>query len=147
MIDYSLLSDAFIDSLKRKNVKELYKIPKSDLHNHCSFVGNIKYLFNDNISLPEKFNNLEEFTEWNAHNIDKYFPGVEGKIKRIRASFLQAKRDNVIVLALNFGYKNIINFGGIHNFIKVIETIKNETYPSVMLLPELGINRNIDLSK
>jgi len=139
-------SNEFIRGLENNDLTKLASVPKTDLHNHCSFGGNIDILFEFPPKVPTKFNSIDDMREWVALNIDVAFPGVEGKLERIAASFLQAKKDNIEVLALNFGVKNIENFGGINSFINAIVELKEKTYPKLKLLPELGINKESSLS-
>ena len=67
------MKENFINALEDNNLIEMRKIPKSDLHNHGTRGGNIKYIEDwagKKISRPvSKFKDLHEMQQWNNQNI------------------------------------------------------------------------------
>lgn len=142
-----------IEKMCRINKEKIYEInamkeiPKSDLHNHASYGGNIKYLsdfFCANInSLKEPFHDLCEMRRWFDNNINIYCRGMKGYLKRLEAAFVQAVEDNIILLSMSFSKAEIDSLGGIKSFISTINGIHNRLAPSIVFLPELALQREI----
>lgn len=74
--------DDFICGLNLNSIKDIEKVPKSDLHSHAGRGGTISYIeqwANVKINPPTKaFNSLEEVNGWLNDNVKCYCPGVQG---------------------------------------------------------------------
>ncbi len=132
-----------------QSVDLLKKIPKSDLHNHGSYGGNISYISKYFNIYPEPkpifFDDLEDMTVWFNNNIGKRCAGVKGYIKRIQSAFVQAKVDSIELLAMSFGKKEIEIFGGIQSFVRIINRLQKHYAPNSIFLPELSLRREEDI--
>lgn len=137
----------FVEALTQLDYESLKTIPKTDLHNHCTFGGNQNDLFKGELEIPTAFKNVAEFTSWCAEHIDKFYPGLEGKKERIAASFRQANEDTIVYLSLIIGYKTIIKFGGLIPFIKTINHIQKKNYHIGTFMPELGLKKDMDINR
>ncbi|MFR2755405.1 MAG: adenosine deaminase [Eisenbergiella massiliensis] len=128
-------------------LNKLKEIPKSDLHNHASYGGNIMYLsdyFGVNInSLKEPFHDLREMRTWFDNNINIYCRGMKGYLKRIQAAFVQAVEDNIILLSMSFSKAEIDAMSGMKSFISIINGIHKRVAPSIVFMPELALQREV----
>lgn len=108
------MKNDFIIALEENNLSKLQKIYKSDLHNHATRGGNIKFIeewAKVKINSPQlKFKDLSDMQDWYDKNIKIYCQGFEGYIKRIEAAFAQAKEDGIKVLNMSFGIDEICHF-------------------------------------
>jgi len=143
--------DAFIQALKNKSISEIQNIPKSDLHSHAGRGGrpsHIEDMLNVKIArLTEQLNSVQEMDEWFNDNVKCHFPDKNGWIQRIAAAFVQAKADNISVLALSYGVAEVYWLGGLDIFIAVMDGLHKAFAPETKFLPDLSLwNRN-DLSK
>ncbi|XMB86798.1 adenosine deaminase [Mycoplasmatota bacterium WC44] len=137
-----MIKDDFMRALKLNDIEALKKIPKSDLHNHATRGGNIKYIMSDTDeilnSLPSKFKDLHEMQEWYNKKIKPYCRGRKGLIKRIEAAFLQAKDDGVTKLVLSFGVDDKVHFNNeLKEYVKCIGMLKEKIIPNVDFSPEI----------
>ncbi|MTI71573.1 MAG: adenosine deaminase [Firmicutes bacterium] len=142
------MKDKFIKALEANDLLELQKVNKSDLHNHGTRGGNIKYIekcYGRSISrLKFKFKNLNEMQKWYTKNIKSVCIGTMGYEKRIEAAFTQARNDGVKVLSMSFGYDESIFYNySIEKWINVLKTIHKKIAPNVFFIPELGFERGI----
>jgi len=64
---------------------------------------------------------------------------------RWKAAFIQAARDNIAVLALNFSTDVIDIVGGIDPFIRILKEYHKEYFPNAAFLPELTFDRGCDV--
>ena len=88
----------------------------------------------------EKFDSLDDMDMWFKHNICRYLPvGVENYLKRVEANFVAAKKDNIIRLALDFGYGEIFALGGMENFVRTIEKMHKQFASDIEMIPTLVI--------
>lgn len=141
----------FIHALKNKSNLEIQSIPKSDLHNHAGRGGNISYIENMlNVKitpLSEPLNSLKEMNEWFKNNIKCHFQDNNGYIQRVAAAFVQAKTDNISILALSYDVSEVYWLGGLDLFRAVIDGIHNAFSPETKLLPDLSLCGPVDLNK
>ncbi|WP_054941204.1 hypothetical protein [Paenibacillus ihuae] len=140
----------FTDALNNQSLDELRRIPKSDLHNHAGRGGNIKYIgewANTTILPPSsKFGSLGEMQQWFVIHVKSLCPGIQGYLKRIEASFVQAADDGVERLALSYGIDEINALGGMEAFIHTMDGLSHHYAPHTQFLPELAFDSsgNVD---
>ncbi len=137
-------------ALIENSISKLKLIPKSDIHTHGGKGGRIKYYAewaNVFIKPPKKsFNDLNDMQLWFNSNIKIHDNGIEGYLKRVEAAFVQAREDNITVLALSFSIEVIDLLGGIDCFIRTLNLF-NETYaPETQYFPELSLGRDCDVN-
>lgn len=137
-------------ALIENSISKLKLIPKSDIHTHGGKGGRIKYYAewaNAFIKPPKKsFNDLNDMQLWFNSNIKIHDNGIEGYLKRVEAAFVQAREDNITVLALSFSIEVIDLLGGIDCFIRTLNLF-NETYaPETQYFPELSLGRDCDVN-
>lgn len=142
-----MYKNTFIEALEQQDYETLRKIPKTDLHNHCTFGGSQDDLLLSSLVVPKSFNDIEEFTKWCTVNIDKYYPGIDGKKERIAASFRQATSDTIIYLALIIGYKTILKLGGLSSYIHTMTKIQKANYNDGYFMPELGLKMDMNIKE
>lgn len=65
--------------------------------------------------------------------------GVENYLKRVEANFVATKKDNIIRLALDFGYGEIFALGGMENFVRTIEKMHKQFASDIEMIPTLVI--------
>ncbi|MBO7451569.1 MAG: adenosine deaminase [Clostridiales bacterium] len=131
----------FFEGLEEGNTDKLLKVPKSDLHNHSTKGCRISWL-EEQIDRklphpPEIFGGLEGMQEWFTAEIKPYCRGSEGIILRWEGSFVEAKRNNITRLAMNFGAAEIELVGGMEVFCKLIDGFHQKHCPDTVFEPEL----------
>jgi len=141
----------FIHALESNSLAALQAIPKSDLHNHAGRGGHISYIEKMlDMQLPRlttPLKSVAEMDEWFRENIRCHFPDKSGWIQRIAAAFVQAKDDNIAVLALSFGVDEVYWMGGIEVFAAVVNGLHCAFAPDTIFLPELALWNATDLHK
>jgi adenosine deaminase len=140
---------SFIEALNDRSMDMLRLIPKSDLHNHAGRGGCLRE-FNEMHGLniapaPARFDSLADMDEWFTENVKNAVPGLEGLIMRWEASFRQAARDGVAVLALAFSTRDINMAGGAENFIAIIDRCHHLYGNDAAFYPELSYDRTCDI--
>lgn len=144
------MKQPFTDALMSHSLAGLQNIPKSDLHNHAGRGGNIKYIesWAETAILPpsSRFASLSDMQQWFVSHVKCHCPGLEGYLKRIEASFVQAAEDHIDRLALSFDIDEIDSLGGMEDFIRTIDGLHHHYSPHTEFLPELSLSSssNID---
>ncbi|MGG6311476.1 hypothetical protein [Paenibacillus macerans] len=135
----------FEEALFQASLPDLQRIPKSDLHSHAGRGGSIDYIrqwAQAPIEPPNRpFDSLGDMQAWFEANIKAHFRGVQGYLKRIEASFAQAGKDCIEVLALGFGLDEIGALGGTKAFIATINELQRRYAPNTAFFPELALGR------
>lgn len=141
-------TDQFKAVLDSRSLPALTAVAKSDLHNHGSRGGNIKYISGwaeVEIKSPDKpFAGMAEMQRWFNGNIKSNCRGVAGYLKCLEAAFVQAREDHIHVLAMSFGCPGIESLGGIDNFISIINALHRLYAPDAAFYPELALRREGD---
>jgi len=131
-------SEKFIKYLQINSLEGIISIPKSDLHNYLGNGRNIEYIKKHaNIDIkarPERFSSLTEMEEWAHTNIKQYCTG----LMRYEAAFIQAKNDNIVVLAMSVFRNTVSYFGSCEQFIGMQKEFKEKHIPDYLFLPELS---------
>lgn len=131
--------------LEACNEDALVAIPKSDLHNHASRGGNIRYIaayYNVNITPPSKrFKSLAEMQNWFELNVKLHCVGANGYLKRLEAAFVQANDDNIELLSMSFAKGEIDALGGMKSFVGILDELSVTFAPKTRFLPELTFGR------
>lgn len=141
------MQNTFMNALTLCDIELMRSVGKSDLHCHCGRSGNLKNV-NPKAVYRTKFNGLEDCEVWYKNNIYPYYKDTAAdKYKLLIYSFKQLANDNITLACMNFGINNIDLFGGIQPFINVIKKLNNTIAPACKILPELGIQRQLDLDK
>lgn len=139
----------FMEALYKNSITELYKIPKSDLHNHAGRGGNLEYIeawANVKIEPPTKpFETLYKMQQWFENNVKCHCAGIQGYLKRIEASFAQARKDNIKVLSLSFGIGEIDSLGNMESFSNTVNELHQHYAPDSEFFPELALGRECDI--
>lgn len=138
-------------ALKENSTSQLMQVPKSDIHSHGGKGGRMKFIAewaNAPIHASERpFDDLDDMQNWFNSNIKIHDHGKEGYLKRVEASFVQAKEDHIAVLASSFSMDVIDFLGGIDNFINTISFYKNTYAPETNYYPELSLGRECDVKE
>ena len=96
--------NSFTCALEQRNLEELRKYPKSDLHNHFVLGGNRKFIYQITGKkiepLVSPLASMDEMDHWSQKYIGQHFNSTEMRKLLIRATFQQAKEDGVTVLEI-----------------------------------------------
>lgn len=118
-------------------------IPKSDLHSHAGRGGSITYIekwANVKIEPPSQpFNSLCAMNQWLNDNVKCHCPGFSGYLKRVEAAFVQAKADNIAILALSYAIDEIDACGTIDSFVNIMNEMHERFAPDTIFLPDLAL--------
>lgn len=143
------MSDKFKESLRQHSLEGLRKIPKSDLHNHAGRGGSLQDIEAwKNIRIEpscKPFDSLLEMQEWFETNVKRHCPGIQGYLRRIEASFAQAERDHIRVLAMSFGVDEIDALGTMESFMKIMNDLHARCGPRTLFYPELAFSRHMEI--
>ena len=141
----------FIKALKSNSISDMQNVPKSDLHSHAGRGGTIAYVENmlkiKLTPLVEPLSSIAEMNRWFQDNIKRHFPDNNGYIQRVAAAFVQAKADNISVLAMSYGVGEVYYLGGIDIFIAVMDGLHKAFAPETIFLPDLFLWETDDLFK
>jgi len=143
--------ETFMQALENNSLAALQAIPKSDLHSHAGRGGNPSYIENMlGVTLPRlitPLNSVPKMDKWFNDNIKIHFPDKNGWIQRIAAAFVQAKEDNISVLALSYSVPEVYWLGGVDIFIAVMDGLHKTFAPETIFLPDLSLFHSDDLTK
>lgn len=141
----------FKEALHDNSIDKMMQVPKSDLHNHAGRGGNMRYLAKlkgcSIIPSQEPFDSLGDMQHWFENNIKVLFPGMEGNLMRVEASFVQAAEDNIKVLSLSYGIDEIEMHGGMEKFISIMDGYHRKHAPDTAFYPELVLSEVEDIEK
>jgi len=133
--------EIFIKALENNSISELQSIPKSDLHNHAGRGGNLSYIENMlHVTIPrltEPLVSLSEMQMWFNDNVKAHFPDKNGFIQRIAAAFVQARADNISLLAMSYSITDISYLGGLDIFTAVMDGLHKAFAPETKFIPDL----------
>ena len=146
-----MYKEAFIQALENNSLTALQNIPKSDLHSHAGRGGNPSYIENMlGVTLPRlitPLNSVPEMDKWFNDNVKIHFPDKNGWIQRIAAAFVQAKTDNISILAMSYSVPEVYWLGGVDIFIAVMDGLHETFAPETTFLPDLSPWHKDDLNK
>lgn len=139
----------FLEALHENSITKMMQVPKSDLHNHVGRGGNIKYLSKlkgcDIIPPQKPFDSLGDMQNWFESSIKLLFPGLQGYLRRVEASFIQAAEDNIKVLSMSYGIDEIELMGGIEQFVNIMNRLHMEYACNTDFYPELVLKEANDI--
>ncbi len=142
------MDNFFIEALEQNDSSKLLKVPKSDLHNHSTKGCRLDWLKNkvdrDLPKPPRKFSSLDEMNIWFSENVKPFCEGSTGVATRWEGAFAEAKRNNIIKLAMSFGTPDIDRVGGIYAFEQLIEGFHKMYCPDTVFEPEITYASTID---
>lgn len=96
--------NSFTYALEQRNLEELRKYPKADLHNHFVLGGNRMFIYQKTRKkiepLVNPLSSMDEMNQWSQKYIDQDFNSTAMRKFLIRATFEQAKEDGVTVLEI-----------------------------------------------
>lgn len=99
-----LFMNSFTYALEQRNLEELRKYPKADLHNHFVLGGNRMFIYQKTRKkiepLVNPLSSMDEMNQWSQKYIDQDFNSTAMRKFLIRATFEQAKEDGVTVLEI-----------------------------------------------
>jgi len=133
----------FIRALENNSLSEVNNIPKSDLHSHAGRGGTPSYIENMlGTTLPrltEPLRSIAEMDTWFTDNIKCHFSNIHGYIARVGAAFVQAKADNITVLAMSYGVDEAYCMGSPEIFIAVMNGLHSAFAPNTLFFPDLSL--------
>jgi len=146
-------SKNFINALKKGDIAEIKKIPKSDRHNHLPLGGMLDALrtfygcnFNDP---PEFFKDFAEFDEYIMVHLSE--PLLKKPMKEwgkevdffIKSALETALEDGVVLIEGSITANLLEAYSSVEEFSERITEIRRKVAPSIDFRPELGIIRNV----
>lgn len=140
----------FYEALEENSISKMRLIPKSDIHNHVGRGGSIEYLGrNKGVKIPPletPFDTLGDMQEWFEKYIKIHYPGSNGYLERVKASFIQGNEDGIELLAMSYGIGEIYNLIDMPNFIAIMNQYQM-CAPKAKFYPELVLSSSGDLGK
>lgn len=96
--------NSFVCALESRNLEELRKYPKADLHNHFVLGGNRMFIYQETCKkiepLANALSSMDEMNKWSQKYIGQDFNSTAMRKFLIRATFQQAREDGVTVLEI-----------------------------------------------
>ena len=131
----------FIEGLKENNINKLLSVPKSDLHNHSTKGCRRRWLAERlNVVIPETpqhLDGLDGMQKWFSSSIKPFCNGYENMVLRWEGAFVEAKRNNIARLVMNFGTAEVDQVGSVEDFQELIEGFHKTYCPNSIFEAEL----------
>ena len=138
----------FTDALKQRNLEELRKHPKADLHNHFVLGGSRSFLYQATDKriepITHPMSSMDEMEAWSQKYIGQYFNSTEMRKLLIRAAFQQAREDGVTVLEIGedvWGLGEFFN-NDIDELVDAFTSAQKEIAPDIELRLQIGLSRH-----
>lgn len=129
--------NSFTCALEQRNLEELRKYPKADLHNHFVLGGNRKFIYQITGKkiepLVSPLASMDEMDHWSQKYIGQHFNSTEMRKLLIRATFQQAKEDGITVLEIGedvWGLKEFFN-NDIDELVNAFTSAQKEIDPNI----------------
>ena len=142
----------FTYALKQRNLEELRKCPKADLHNHFVLGGNRRFLYQVTGKkiepLTHPLSSMDEMNQWSQKYIGQDFNSTEMRKLLIRAAFQQAREDGLTVLEIGedvWGLKEFFN-NDIDELVHAFTSAQKEIAPDIELRLQIGLSRHCPIS-
>ena len=138
----------FRQALRNRDMDQLRRVPKSDLHNHFVLGGNREYIRRttgvriDPIVIP--LTSMDEMHQWNNVNMGGHFDNPTMRKLLIDATLVQAKADGVTVLEIGEDVWGLAKFfsNDIAELISTFHLSQSSLYPEVELRLQIGMSRH-----
>ena len=144
--------DRFTDALEQRNLEELRKYPKADLHNHFVLGGNRRFLYQVTGKkiepLDHPLTSMDEMDRWSQKYIGQDFNSTEMRKLLIRATFQQAREDGVTVLEIGedvWGLNEFFN-NDIDELVHAFTSAQKEIASDMELRLQIGLSRHCPIS-
>ena len=138
----------FTYALKQRNLEELRKYPKADLHNHFVLGGSRSFLYQavgKKIEpLKNSLSSMGEMDQWSQKYIGQDFNSTEMRKLLIKATFQQAKEDGVTVLEIGEDVWGLNEFfhNDIDELVDAFTSAQKEIAPDIELRLQIGLSRH-----
>ena len=146
-----MANNLFIEGLIENDRGKLLAASKSDLHNHSTKGCSLAWVENRTghsfPKPPASFDGLEGMQKWFTSYIKPFCSGYEGIVLRWEGAFVEAARNNIKRLAMNFGAEEIELAGGIDDFRRLIEGFRMKHCPETVFEPELTYISSCDIDE
>lgn len=140
--------DGFICALEQRNLEELRKYPKADLHNHFVLGGNRAFIYQATGKkikpLSSPLSSMDEMHQWNQKYIGQDFNSTEMRKFLIQAAFQQAKEDGITVLEIGedvWGLNEFFN-NDVDELVNAFTHAQQEIAPDIELRLQIGLSRH-----
>lgn len=140
--------NSFTYALKQRNLEELRKYPKADLHNHFVLGGSRSFLYQTTGKkiepLIHPLSSMDEMNAWSQKYVGQYFNSTEMRKLLIMATFQQAKEDGVTVLEIGEDVWGLGEFfdNDIDELINAFTSAQKEIAPDIELRMQIGLSRH-----
>ena len=144
--------NGFICALEQRNLEEIRKYPKSDLHNHFVLGGNRRFIYQATCKkiepIAHPLSSMDEMNQWSQKYIGQDFNSTERRKLLIRATFQQAREDGVTVLEIGedvWGLNEFFN-NDIDELVHAFTSAQKEIAPDIELRLQIGLSRHCSIS-
>lgn len=140
-------SEKFKKALLNEDLQTINTIPKSDHHVHIKYGGTLGYFSERGIFLekfPEDIYSIRELQLWQKQKICPFFNDISGTKERIKATFIQAQRDNIKNISLAIGLSTIMQFKDIQYLFEYLYRLKEEYISNSICNYELMLDKKYD---
>jgi adenosine deaminase len=144
-------SNDFIKGLYENRIDLVVMSPKSDLHNHAALgsrLENLERWAEQSVAAPPAvMKDLGEMDRYLADNLIGLLTTEKGFEYAMAAAFKQACADGVQVLQMSFDLRFFMKgISHIEALTGFINQCKNAFAPEIRFIPQLGIDRMLDIS-
>ncbi|MEI6764222.1 MAG: adenosine deaminase [Bacteroidota bacterium] len=144
-------SNDFIQGLYENSIELVMKSPKSDLHNHAALGSRLEYLeewAQQSVAKPPAImKDLGAMDRYLADNLINLLMTEKGFEYAMNAAFKQARADGIQVLQMSFDLRFFMKgIRHIEALTGIINQCKNEFAPEIHFIPQLGIDRTLNIS-
>ena len=143
--------NSFTCALERKNLEELRKYPKADLHNHFVLGGSRRFIYQVTgrkiEPLMHPLSSMNEMDQWSQKYIGQFFNNTEMRKLLIRATFQQAKEDGITVLEIGEDVWGLNEFfhNDIDELVNAFTDAQKEIAPDMELRLQIGLSRHCSI--
>lgn len=148
----NVFMNSFIYALEQRNLEELRKYPKADLHNHFVLGGNRMFIYQETHKkiepLVNPLSSMDEMNQWSQKYIGQDFNSTAMRKFLIRATFQQAREDGVTVLEIGedvWGLNEFFN-NDIDELVNAFTSTQKEIAPDIELRLQIGLSRHCPIS-
>lgn len=133
----------FKEGLKEENLLKLRKVPKGEVHNHCS-TGMRFSIFNrwaggNAVQAPKRMNGVKELNQYIFNEVNKRIRNEEDIAFLIEETVKEAIEDEIKILETSIDCHELMNFTEKNNFFKIILHIKDKYRDYIDFRPEVGM--------
>jgi hypothetical protein len=137
----------FEAALAAGDIAALRAIPKADLHNHATVGGNRDFVRErtgvDVVPLDHVLGSMDDMHKWVGENLAGAFPGPQGRMLALEATFVQAKLDGVARLDVGEDVWAMTLWDrDVPRLTQTMRDIHARVAPEIEWTPQMGLSRH-----